>query len=57
MTRNILIRRKKTLTDYELRKVLEALWHAERNAHPINRREWKRLFVVVETKLNAKGVF
>jgi len=57
MTRNILIRRKKTLTDYELRKVLEALWHAERNAHPVNRREWKRLSDVVEAKLKAKEVF
>ena len=54
---NLLFRKKETLTDYELRKVLEALWHAERNAHPVNRREWKRLFGVVETKLNAKEVF
>jgi len=52
-----LFKKKQSLTDYELKKVLEALWHAERNAHPVNRREWKRLFAVVETKLNAKEVF
>jgi len=51
MTRNILIRRKKALTDYELAKVLEALLHAETRAHPLNRREWKRLYGVVEAKL------
>jgi hypothetical protein len=51
MTRSILIRRKNALTDYELKRVLEALWHAERNAHPVNRREWKRLSDVVEAKL------
>jgi hypothetical protein len=51
-----LFKKKEALTEYELRKVLEALWHAERNAHPNNRREWKRLFGVVETKLNAKDL-
>jgi hypothetical protein len=50
MIRNIL--NKKALTDYELKKVLEALYHAERNAHPINRREWKRVSEIVKAKLN-----
>jgi hypothetical protein len=44
-------KKKAPLTDYELRKVLEALWHCEYRAHPINRREWKRLYGVVEAKL------
>ena len=52
-----LFRKKETLTEYELKRVLEALYHAERNAHPVNRREWKRLYGVVETKLNAKELF
>ena len=54
MTKNLLakvLNKQESLTEYELKKVLEALFHAERNAHPINRREWKRLSVVVESKL------
>jgi hypothetical protein len=43
---------KKALTKYEQAKVLEALWHAERNAHPLNRRGWKRLSKEVEYKLS-----
>ena len=43
----------KKLNEYELKKVLEALFHAERNAHPTNRREWKRLYDVVESKLGT----
>ncbi len=43
----------KKLNEYELEKVLEALFHAERNAHPTNKREWKRLYSVVESKLRT----
>ena len=43
---------KKSLTKYEQKKVLEALWHASYRAHPVNRREWKRLSKEVEYKLS-----
>jgi hypothetical protein len=46
-------KRKPTLTDYELAKVLEALWHCSYRAHPVNRSEWKRLSDIVEAKLKA----
>jgi hypothetical protein len=55
MTKNILtrvIRKRESLTDYELRKVLEALWHCSYRAHPVNRNEWKRLSNIVESKLS-----
>ncbi len=31
------------LTDYEFNKIIEALEHAERNAHPNNRGTWRTL--------------
>jgi hypothetical protein len=51
-----MIRKKQSLTDYELRKVLEALWHCSYRAHPVNRGEWKRLSEIVEAKLSRKVV-
>jgi hypothetical protein len=56
MTKNLLLKvisKRETLTDYELAKVLEALWHCSYRAHPINRGEWKRLSSVVEAKLKG----
>lgn len=29
------------LTEYEFNKIIEALGHAERNAHPLNRSAWR----------------
>jgi hypothetical protein len=29
------------LTEFEFNKIIEALWHAERNAHPNNKETWR----------------
>jgi hypothetical protein len=31
------------LTEFEFNKIIEALGHAERNAHPLNREMWQRV--------------
>lgn len=31
------------LTEFEISKILEALWHAERNADHFNKHVWRRI--------------
>jgi hypothetical protein len=47
------IKKREPLTDYEVDKILEALFHAERNAHPSNKRAWKRVSEAVESKFKV----
>jgi hypothetical protein len=35
--------RRKMLTHHEFNKIIEALGHAERNAHPLNRSSWRAI--------------
>ena len=32
-----------SVSEYEYNKIVEALGHAERNAHPLNKAEWRRI--------------
>lgn len=39
------------LTEYEFNKIIEALGHAERNAHPLNRSSWRAVARRAEEEL------
>ncbi len=41
------------LTDFEFNKIIEALAHAERNAHSVNKETWKYLAVRAKQELPA----
>jgi len=53
ITLSAVIKKREPLTEYEVNKILEALFHAERNAHPNNKRTWKRLTESVESKFKV----
>lgn len=41
------------LTKFEFDKIIEALWHAKRNADPSNKAAWQRLTDRAEQELPA----
>lgn len=41
------------LTQYEINKIIEALGHAERNAHPLNRSSWRDVAERAKSELPA----
>jgi hypothetical protein len=52
-TLSAVVKKREPLTDYEVDKILEALFHAERNAHPSNKRAWNQLTKSVEAKFKV----